>query len=434
MIKVIVGIQWGDEGKGRASHFESKDAEIVIRATGGNNAGHTVVANGKKFSMHLLPSSIIRDNVLSIIGPGVVIDPKVLISEIEEMKKENIDIDENRLLISDRAHVILPHHIALDNLGEQLKKNKIGTTGRGIGPCYSEKADRTNIRMIDIKNPKDLKEKLSISLKKANALFETFDLPQISLEDEYNLCLEYGNKLNNYIDDSQNTIMDAYINNKTIIIEGAQALYLDIDHGDYPFVTSSNPNASGTCSGAGIGPTLVDEVVGIMKAYSSRVGEGPFPTELEDGTGDKIRELGHEYGTTTGRPRRCGWLDLVMIKNAKYINGLTSLCINHVDTIGKLDEIKVCVGYDYKGKIIDYVPIDRENCTPVYKTFKGNWNTEGVQTYENLPNNAKGYLEFIENYTDIPVKYIGIGADELQTIIKDSKTKTLKNNNTRIRK
>ena len=418
MVKVIVGIQWGDEGKGRASHYESKNAKIVVRSTGGNNAGHTVVANGKKFAMHLLPSSIIRKGVLSIIGPGVVIDPKVLISEIEQMKINGVSIDNTNLLISDRAHIILPHHIALDSLSEKLKDNKVGTTGRGIGPSYSEKCDRTNLRMIDLVNTKNLKDKISQSLRKANALFEKFDYPIISEDEEYNLCLEYSKKLSNLIGDSESAIINAYEKNENIILEGAQALYLDIDHGDYPFVTSSNPNASGTCSGAGIGPTLVDEVIGVMKAYCSRVGEGPFTTELFDETGDKIRELGHEYGTTTGRPRRCGWLDLVMIKNARYINGLTSLCINHMDTIGKLSEIKVCVGYNYNGKEINYVPIDRENCTPIYKTFEGNWNTENCTTYEELPQKAKDYIEFIENYTGIKVKYIGVGADERRTIIK----------------
>lgn len=418
MVKVIVGIQWGDEGKGRASHYESKNAAIVVRSTGGNNAGHTVVANGKKFAMHLLPSSIIREGVLSIIGPGVVIDPKVLISEIEQMKESGINIDKSNLLISDRAHIILPHHIALDSLSEMLKDNKVGTTGRGIGPSYSEKCDRTNLRMIDLVNTQSLKNKISQSLKKANALFKQFDYPILSEEEEYNLCIEYGKKLVEFIADSEAAIINAYEKNQNIILEGAQALYLDIDHGDYPFVTSSNPNASGTCSGAGIGPTLVDEVIGVMKAYCSRVGEGPFTTELFDETGDTIRELGHEYGTTTGRPRRCGWLDLVMIKNARYVNGLTSLCINHMDTIGKLPEIKVCIGYLYKGKEINYVPIDRENCTPIYKTFKGNWDTENSTTYEKLPKEAKDYIEFIENYARVPVKYIGVGADEKRTIIK----------------
>ena len=418
MVKVIVGIQWGDEGKGRASHFESKNAAIVVRSTGGNNAGHTVVANGTKFAMHLLPSSIIRDGVLSIIGPGVVIDPKVLIAEIEQMKENGIKIDESKLLISDRAHIILPHHIALDLLSETLKDNKVGTTGRGIGPSYSEKCDRTNLRMIDLMDKQNLKDKIAQSLKKANVLFKEFNYPIISEEEEYKLCIEYGEKLNKFIGDSEAAIINAYEKKENIILEGAQALYLDIDHGDYPFVTSSSPNASGTCSGAGIGPTLVDEVIGVMKAYSSRVGEGPFTSELFDETGDKIRELGHEYGTTTGRPRRCGWLDLVMIKNAKYINGLTSLCINHMDTIGKLPQIQVCVGYNYRGKEISYIPIDRQNCTPIYKTFEGNWNTDNATTYEELPQKAKDYIEFIENYTGIPVKYIGVGADENRTIIK----------------
>ena len=342
----------------------------------------------------------------------------LIITEIDEMAKNGIIVDNKRLLISDRAHIILPHHIALDSLMEMLKDNKVGTTGRGIGPSYSEKCDRTNIRMIDLKNTDTLKNKINQSLKKANALFKQFDYPIISEDEEYKLCLEFGKRLYNLIGDSEAAIINAYEKNENIIIEGAQALYLDIDHGDYPFVTSSNPNASGTCSGAGIGPTLVDEVIGVMKVYCSRVGEGPFTTELLDETGDTIRELGHEYGTTTGRPRRCGWLDLVMVKNAKYINGLTSLCINHMDTIGKLPEIKVCIGYMYNGKEISYVPIDRQNCTPIYKTFEGNWDTSNVSTYEELPEKAKRYIEFIEDYSGIPVKYIGVGADENRTIRK----------------
>ena len=418
MIKEVVGIQWGDEGKGRASHYESKTAALVIRATGGNNAGHTVVANGKKYAMHLLPSAIIRDEVKSIIGPGVVIDPDVLISEIKTMREAGVEINPEKLFISGKAHIIMPQHKKLDALYEEMKKNKIGTTGRGIGPCYSDKCDRTGIRMNDLISGELTPEKIGEMLKKANILFEKYDYETFDENEVYKTCMKWKEQLGEYICDVQHIIMETYKANKDIVIEGAQALYLDLDHGDYPFVTSSNPNASGAASGAGIGPTLIDEVIGIIKAYCSRVGEGPFPTEQKNEIGDKIRDLGHEYGTTTGRPRRCGWLDLVMIKDAAFINGLTSLCVNHVDTIGKLEEIKVCVSYKYKGKEIDYIPMNRQECEPVYKTFKGSWDTTGAKTYEDLPENAKEYISFIEEYTGVKVKYIGVGADESQTIIK----------------
>ena len=418
MIKEIVGIQWGDEGKGRASYYESKNAKVVIRATGGNNAGHTVVANEKKFAMHLLPSSIINDDVKSIIGPGVVIDPEVLINEMETMKQAGIKINPQKLFISGRAHIIMPHHKELDGLYEEMKAKKIGTTKRGIGPCYSEKCDRTGIRMYDLISGKLTPEKIGEALKKANILFKQAGRKIFDEKETYELCLKWKEKLQDYICDTQFIIMEAHKNNENIIIEGAQALYLDLDHGDYPFVTSSNPNGSGTASGAGIGPTLIDEVIGVMKAYCSRVGEGPFPTEQENELGDKIRELGHEYGTTTGRPRRCGWLDLVMIKNAAFTNGLTSLCVNHIDTLGKLEKIKVCIAYKHNGQEIDYVPMNREEWEPVYKEFDGKWDTEKTTTYENLPKKAKEYIEFIEQYTGVKVKYIGIGADASRTIVR----------------
>jgi len=418
MIKEIVGIQWGDEGKGRASHFESKNAGMTIRATGGNNAGHTVVANGKKYAMHLLPSSIIRDSVKSVIGPGVVIDPDVLISEIEEMKKAGITVNSQKLFISGKAHIIMPHHKELDALYEEMKSKKVGTTKRGIGPCYSEKCDRTGIRMYDLISGNLSPEKIEESIKKANILLKAMNHPTFDSKEVYEKCIEWKDKLGNYICDTQFIIMEAHRNKENIIIEGAQALYLDIDHGDYPFVTSSTPNASGTASGAGIGPTLIDEVIGVIKAYCSRVGEGPFPTEQENEIGDKIRELGHEYGTTTGRPRRCGWLDLVMIKNAAFVNGLTSLCVNHMDTIGKLPEIKICTAYTNGKETIDFIPMDREKWQPIYETFEGNWDTTGIREYDKLPQNAKKYIEFIENYTGVNVKYIGVGADESETIIK----------------
>lgn len=430
-VKMIVGLQYGDEGKGRAVHYEAKNAKIVIRATGGSNAGHTVVANGKKYAMHLLPSAIIRPDVLSMIGPGVVADLKILAEEIEQMRKANVKIEKDNFVLSQRTHITLPHHKQLDRLYEMLKDNKVGTTGRGVGTTYEEKARRTNLRMCDLFNEeKELKHKITENLKVYNVLvaeanqlieeglYQEEKFPKITAEEEYEYCMKYKETVQEFIADTHPIIDQAIEKNELIIIEGAQSFWLDNDHGDYPMTTSSNPNASGTASGAGIGPTLINEVVGVIKAYTSRVGNGPFVTEQKNEIGDKIREWGHEYGTTTGRPRRTGWLDLVMIKHTKNTSGLTSLCVNHMDTIGKFEKIKVCVGYQYKGQTIRYVPIDKENCEPIYEELNGGWSTQGATTFEELPKDAQEYIHFIEDYTGVPVRYIGVGADEKRTIIK----------------
>lgn len=417
MVRIITGLQFGDEGKGRVTHFESKKADMVIRATGGNNAGHTVVANGKKFAMHLLPSSIIRKDVVSIIGNGVVIDPKVLIDEIVEMNNNGIEITPDNFKISDRAHIIMPWHKDMDVILEKQKMNPIGTTKRGIGPCYAEKCLRTGIRAYDLTDPTSLMYRVVDSVSYNNVFLNHFGY---NLSSQYALdkYVEYGKFLKPFICDIHSIVHDALSADKNILIEGAQAMYLDIDHGTYPYVTSSNSASPGACVGAGIGPKYVSEVIGVMKAYTSRVGEGPFPTELKNEIGDKIRDLGHEFGTTTGRPRRCGWLDLVMIKQAVDVNSLTCLCVNHLDTIGKFDEIQVCTTYSYKNETINYVPINLENCTPAsYHMFKG-WDTSNAKTYEDLPENAKLFISLIEKYTGVPVKYIGIGPDENDTIIR----------------
>lgn len=430
-VKMIVGLQYGDEGKGRAVHYEAKNAAIVIRATGGSNAGHTVVANDKKYAMHLLPSAIIRPDVLSMIGPGVVADLKVLAEEIQQMREAKVKIEKDNFVLSQRTHITLPHHKQLDRLYEMLKDNKVGTTGRGVGTTYEEKARRTNLRMCDLFNEeKELKHKIAENLKVYNVLvaeanqlieeglYQEEKFPKITAEEEYEYCMKYKQTVQEFIADTHPIIDQAIEKGELIIIEGAQSFWLDNDHGDYPMTTSSNPNASGTASGAGIGPTLINEVVGVIKAYTSRVGNGPFVTEQKDEIGDRLREWGHEYGTTTGRPRRTGWLDLVMIKHTKNTSGLTSLCVNHIDTIGKFEKIKVCVGYQYKGQTIQYVPIDKENCKPIYEELNGGWSTEGATTFEELPKEAQDYIRFIENYTGVSVRYIGVGADEKRTIIK----------------
>lgn len=430
-VKMIIGLQYGDEGKGRAVHYEAKDASIVIRATGGSNAGHTVVANGKKYAMHLLPSAIIRPEVLSIIGPGVVADLQILTEEIQQMREAGVKVEKDNFVVSERTHITFPHHKQLDRLYEMLKTEKVGTTGRGVGTTYEEKARRTNLRMYDLfLEETELKNKISENLKVYNVLvaeankliekgvYQEEKFPMITVQEEYEYCMQYKDTLQDFIVDIHPILDEAIEKDELVIIEGAQSFWLDNDHGDYPMTTSSNPNASGTASGAGIGPTLVNEVIGVIKAYTSRVGNGPFVTEQDNEIGDKIRDWGHEYGTTTGRPRRTGWLDLVMVKHTKNTSGLTSLCINHLDTIGKLDKINVCVGYQYKGDRIQHVPIDKENCKPVYQELKGGWNTEGATTFEELPKEAQDYIRFIEKYTGVPVRYIGVGADEKRTIIK----------------
>lgn len=433
---VIVGAQWGDEGKGKCSCFESKDADMVIRATGGNNAGHTIVFENKKFAMHLMPSSIVREGVLNIIGPGTVIDPSVLIDEISTLQKAGVKVDTSNFGISAKAHIIFLYHKEMDQLCESLKANKVGTTGRGIGPCYADKANRVGIRMGDLlllnqgnKGKLALKVKISEAIAIPKKLFNQYNwYKELSIEDLLILCERYNETLGQYIVDTDHYVADYIFDQKKIVIEGAQAISLDLDHGDYPFVTSSNPNASGSCSGAGIGPMYVKDVIGVMKSYCSRVGEGPFPTELlpgeENDIGGLIRELGHEYGTTTGRPRRCGWLDLVKIKEGSVINSYSVLALNHLDTIGKIGKevgyIKVCIAYQYKGKMIDYTPsVDTDKIKPIYLEFKGGWEIKGVTKYYELPKEAKAFIQYIEDYTDIKVKYIGIGPKNEDTIVKE---------------
>lgn len=430
-VKVIIGAFWGDEGKGKCAHYESKDAKLAIRATGGANAGHTVKVGDKKYAMHLLPSSILREDVTSIIAPNVKVDIKVLSEEIRAIKEAGI---EPNLYISDRARIVLPTDKEMDFYMESIKKFKVGTTGRGIGPAYSSACLRDAIRMYELCNPDDPKrrDKINCNAILAAKLFRDDDTQTVNarayhIAEELEEYLEtYGKELIPYICNTQQIINRALDNGDNIIIEGAQAMYLDLDHGDGDYVTSSNPNASGTCSGAGIGPKYVTNVIGVMKAYCSRVGEGPFQTELFDEIRDKIRELGHEYGTTTGRPRRCGWLDLVRAYNAVHVNGITEWCVNHIDTIGKIGqifgEIRVCISYlvDNGAEIINYIPTDTDvQVEPNYKIFEGGWDTTGCKTYEDLPEAAKNYIEFIEMYTEVPVKYIGVGPADTDVIIKE---------------
>jgi len=422
-IKVVVGTQWGDEGKGKYIDILARDADMVVRFSGGNNAGHTIVENGVKYALHLIPSGILHKGKTCVIGNGVVIDPAVLLKEIEELGSKGVSAE--NLVISDRAHVIMPYHRELDGLIEEARgENNLGTTKRGIGPAYADKAERCGIRICDLIDDEVFEAKVRENLKIKNDIIEKvyggsgFDADEIIKE-----YRGYAERLKSYVTDANNLIYEAIEQGKNILFEGAQATFLDLDFGTYPYVTSSNPIAGGVCTGAGIGPTYIDEVYGVLKAYTSRVGSGPFPTEQNNSIGDTIRELGWEYGTTTGRPRRCGWLDLVMIKYAARINGLTALAINHVDTIGKLGKIKLCTAYKKDGQIVSYFPASLKElakCEPVYEEFDG-WNEDisHIKEYEKLPVNARKYLERIEEVTGVKIKYIGLGKERTNTIVRE---------------
>ena len=419
--KVVVGTQWGDEGKGKYIDMLAANCDVIVRFSGGNNAGHTIVANGVKHALHLIPSGILHQGKTCIIGNGVVVDPEVLIAEMKDLTDKGISTD--KLLISDRAHLIMPYHKVLDELQESFRgNNSLGTTKRGIGPAYADKTERCGIRVCDFINEKVFTDKVRENLKIKNLIIEKVyggeTLDEEKIISEY---LQYAEILKSHITDTNLVLMNALQDNKNILFEGAQATFLDLDFGTYPYVTSSNPISGGVCTGAGIGPTYINEVYGVLKAYTSRVGAGPFPTEQNNETGDKIRELGFEYGTTTGRPRRCGWLDTVMIRYSARINGLTGLAINHVDTIGKFDKISLCVAYKKDGSLITHFPASLEElakCEPVYEEFNG-WNEDisEVRNYNDLPQNAKIYLNRIEELVGVRVALIGVGKEREQTIV-----------------
>lgn len=425
-VDVVIGCFYGDEGKGKVIDYLATTADIAVRATGGDNAGHTIKANGVKYAMHLIPSGILSGKTVGVISNGVVLNPEVLLEEINNLKEHGYDVD-NHLKISDKAHVIFPYHRKLDlALEKNRKAKKIGTTGKGIGPAYCDKFERSGIRMEDLYAP-DFKERLKEMTESRIALLKFYD-PETDYEAELNFdelfatYTDYANQLKPYMCDVVTYLHKALEDDKKVVIEGAQATLLDIDFGSYPYVTSSNPTIGGILTGTGLSASDIGNVYGVIKAYSSRVGEGPYVTELLDETGDKIRELGHEYGTTTGRPRRCGWLDLVTLKYGKRVNGLTALSVNHLDTIGKFDKIKVCVAYDVNGEITEDFTTNLNvlnSAKPVYKELDGGWGEiSDCKTFEELPENAKKYINFIEDYIGIQVKFIGTGADREAMIIR----------------
>ncbi len=419
--RVVIGTQWGDEGKGKYIDMLAQTSDVVVRFSGGNNAGHTIVANGVKYALHLIPSGILHDSKTCIIGNGVVVDPDVLLKEMKELSDKGISTD--KLFISDRAHVIMPYHRIIDELQEKFRgENSIGTTKRGIGPAYADKTERSGIRMCDLIDEELFVKKVNENVAIKNLIIEkVYGGQAINADEVISEYLNYAQMLRPHVIDANSVLFNEMEAGKSILFEGAQATFLDLDFGTYPYVTSSNPVAGGVCTGAGIGPVYIDEVYGVLKAYTSRVGAGPFPTEQDNEIGDTIRELGWEYGTTTGRPRRCGWLDLVMIRYAARVNGLTGLAINHVDTIGKIPKIKLCVAYKKDGKEIKSFPASLKElakCEPVYEEFDG-WNEDisGVRNYNDLPGNAKKYLERIEELVGVKIKLIGVGKEREQTIV-----------------
>lgn len=418
---VVVGSQWGDEGKGKITDYFTDKCDIVVRSSGGNNAGHTVIANGVTYKLHVIPSGVIQ-NKPSIIGSGMVVDPTWLVKEMNTLKDQGVKFD--KLIIDKRAQVIMPYHRVLDELIEKsLGKNDIGTTKRGIGPAYTDKIKRSGIRICDLIDKNIFSEKLKINLETVNKeITEVYKAEPLKFEDifdEYNKCADIIRK---YVDDATVIIYDYIKKGKKVLFEGAQATLLDIDFGTYPYVTSSHPTAAGACIGSGIGPAYIDDVCGIVKAYTTRVGKGPFPTELFDDDGDYLREKGHEYGTTTGRPRRCGWLDAVILKFAVRVNSLTSIVLTKLDTLTGMDKIKLCVGYKYKGKIIEDFPAELNvlgECEPVYEEFEG-WKEDisKARNFDELPQKAKKYVNRIEELCEVPIGIVSVGPDREDTIVR----------------
>lgn len=420
---VVVGAQWGDEGKGKLIDILSQDADITVRYQGGNNAGHTVVVGDKEYIFHLIPSAILHGGKICVIANGVVIDPKALLREVSQLNQRQIHVSAKNLKISANAHVVMPYHRILDTLRESKRRNKIGTTGRGIGPCYADKIHRCGIRAIDLLNPNILKAKLEDNLREKNEIFKkVYRHPAFAFDEIYREYLEYGRKLKVYICDTALFLNEAMAQKKTILFEGAQGTFLDIDFGTYPFVTSSNSIAGGVCSGSGVAPTKIDKVIAVVKAYTTRVGEGPFPSEYSPALEEEIRNKGKEYGATTGRPRRCGWFDSVLVKYAVAINGIEELAMMKLDVLDDLTEIKICIGYMYRSIRYKDFPLDFEvlsNAKAVYEVMPG-WQqpTNGIRQFRKLPPNARRYIERLEKILGVRITYISVGTKREEIITR----------------
>lgn len=417
---VIVGSQWGDEGKGKMTDYLAQKADVVVRSQGGNNAGHSIIFGGKKFALRLVPCGIFGEHNLAVIGNGVVIDMRTLLSELHELKENHIDV--SGLRISNRAHLTMPYHIVMDECEEKEKgAGKVGTTHRGIGPTYMDKAERIGIRVCDLLEKDTFEQKLKRNLKLKNALFEkVYHVAPLKFDDIFDQYYQYGQEIKQYVCDTSVLINQALDEGKHVLFEGAQGAMLDIDSGTYPFVTSSN-SAAGAAAGSGIGPNRIQTVVGIAKAYSTRVGAGPFPTELHDELGDHIRERGHEYGVVTKRPRRVGWLDTVAMRHAKRVAGITCISLNLLDVLSGLKEVKICTHYKLNGKLIDRYPAslkELDACEPVYETMPG-WDEDitHAQSLDDLPTNARHYVQRLSELIKLPIATVSVGPDRDQTIV-----------------
>jgi adenylosuccinate synthase len=420
---VVVGTQWGDEGKGKIVDLLAEFADIVVRFQGGNNAGHTMVIGDEQFISHLIPSGILQQKQC-MIGNGVVVDPEVLIEEIDHLRNRGIDVGPDKLIISERAHVIMPYHKQIDLGREKLKGDrKIGTTGRGIGPAYEDKATRRGIRFVDLLDTEGFVEKVNLLIDEKNFYLKDYlsveTMEAATIIEQYQAFAE---KLAPYVANVSILIHNALMEGRQILFEGAQGTHLDIDHGTYPYVTSSNTVAANACCGAGVGPGVITDVIGIVKAYTTRVGKGPFPSELFDEIGDRIQEKGAEFGATTGRKRRCGWLDTVLLRNAVRLNGLTSVAVTKLDVLGGVETLKICTGYDHGGKILKDFPANLkilQACKPIYETLPG-WTEDisGVTEIKDLPLNVRNYLKRIEELIEFPIHIISVGPERNQTIVK----------------
>jgi adenylosuccinate synthase len=417
---VLVGAQWGDEGKGKATDLLGDQVEYVVRYQGGNNAGHTVVIGDESYALHVLPSGVLNPGVTPVVGNGVVVNPQVLFQEIDGLISRGVSCE--KLLVSANAHLIMPYHAALDKVTERfLGKAKIGTTGRGIGPTYGDKVARVGIRVQDVFDPGIFRQKIELALRDKNQLLtKVYNRRGIDAKQVVAEYLAYGERLRPYVADTSLVLGNALAHGDTVLLEGAQATMLDVDHGTYPFVTSSNPTAGGACVGAGIGPTSITKVIGIAKAYTTRVGSGPFPTELLDEQGDNLRNAGHEYGTTTGRPRRTGWFDAVVARYSVRINGITDLFITKLDVLSNIDKVPVCVAYDVDGKRCDDIPMTQtefHHAKPVYEYLDG-WDEDisGAKALDDLPAAARAYITTIEEISGARVSAIGVGPRRDQTI------------------
>jgi len=417
---VLVGMQWGDEGKGKVIDILSKKVDYIVRYQGGNNAGHTVVVGKQEYIFHLIPSGILHPGKICCIGNGVVIDPQVLLQELDSLRKNGIDFS-RRFKISSLAHVIMPYHKNLDQLREKKRKNKIGTTGRGIGPCYADKINRCGIRMIDLLNPGVFRDKLKDNLKEKNEIFKkVYQHPGFSFQKIYRQYLDYGRLFASYICNTSALLNKATENKADILLEGAQGTFLDIDFGTYPFVTSSSTTSGGSCIGTGISPVKINKVIGVCKAYTTRVGEGPFPTEFAKDFGNFMRDKGNEFGSTTGRPRRCGWFDAIIARESVMLNGIQELAIMKMDVLDGLDKLKICIAYKYRGKLIKEFPCDFEvlsKAVPVYKEMPG-WPNQNSKprSFKELHPNARAYLLELQKLLKAKITMVSVGSSRKDTI------------------